>query len=53
MPIVSPDLRPMDPRLFSPRPFNLKAILESKPAKAGPERLWALAGSGEAVERVV
>ena len=36
MPIVSPNLRPMDPRLFSPRPFNLKAILESKPAKAAP-----------------
>ena len=38
-PIVSPALRKMDPRLFDPQPFNLKAILESKPAKAGSERL--------------
>ena len=40
-PNVSPTLRLMDSWLFGPRPINLKAILESKPAKAGPERLEA------------
>jgi propionate CoA-transferase len=52
-PIVSPSLRSMDSRLFGSRPFNLKAILESKPAKAGPERLWTLVASSKAAKRAV